>query len=367
MVRHGYTGCAPCHDDPSGGGILSAYGRSVGGLVMRTRYGEAPDEPAPADDFLLGSAELPAWLDLGGDVRGLWLASKVEGARTRHDWFLMQADLEAAAHVKSIIASASVGFAQTGGFGAAVTRAPKDNLVSRVHWAGYEFDETTGLIVRAGRMNLPFGIRNVEHTLFARVETGTGLDQDQQHGLAAAWSPGPFRAELMAILGNYQIRPDAYRERGYSGFLEWFPDKQLGLGASSRLTHRKLDPSYLRETWRQAHGLFLRWASGFEPLVILAEGDYVFRAPKGDYHRKGTVAYLQSDLEAVQGLHVLLTGEADHVGVHGTPFSWGAWFSQAWFFAPHADVRVDNVYQSVADATGRTDVLTLLVQLHAYL
>ena len=38
MIRHEYTGCAICHGDPTGGGVLTAYGRAQGDLLLRTRY-----------------------------------------------------------------------------------------------------------------------------------------------------------------------------------------------------------------------------------------------------------------------------------------------------------------------------------------
>ena len=123
MVRHGYSGCAPCHLDPSGAGVLTPYGRTVGGLVLRTRYGEDPDEAKPADDFLFGAVSLPPELMLGADARGLWVQSKVEGVHTRHDTVLMQVDLEAAVAIHHVIASASIGYAEGGAFAAAITRA----------------------------------------------------------------------------------------------------------------------------------------------------------------------------------------------------------------------------------------------------
>ena len=44
MIRHGYTGCTPCHTDPSGGaGALTEYGRAQSDLLLRMRYGEATD------------------------------------------------------------------------------------------------------------------------------------------------------------------------------------------------------------------------------------------------------------------------------------------------------------------------------------
>ena len=39
MIRHDYTGCATCHVDPSGGGVLTAYGSAQGDMLLRTRYG----------------------------------------------------------------------------------------------------------------------------------------------------------------------------------------------------------------------------------------------------------------------------------------------------------------------------------------
>jgi len=365
MIRHGYSGCTTCHQDPSGGGVLTPYGRSVGGLLLSTRYVDSEDTN-PADEFLFGALPLPESLMLGGDLRGMWLGTKLEGVEARHDAFLMQADFEAGFRYEHFLASASLGYAETGAFSATLTRAPEKNLVSRVHWVGYDF-ENLGMVVRAGRMNLPFGIRSVEHTLWARTLTATGLNDDQQHGVALAWSGSFFRTELMAILGNYQLRPDDYRERGYSGYFEWNPMTKLGVGVSSLLTHRNLDPAYFREAWRHEHGVFARYATPWDPLVLLSEIDYVFRSPKQDFRRKGVVGYVQADLEAFQGLHFLLTGEAHDVGVKGTPFSYGAWFSQQWFVAPHVDVRIDNVYQSLRDEFGSTDVLTLLAQAHVYL
>jgi hypothetical protein len=39
MIRHGYGGCPTCHADPSGGELLTAYGRVQSDLVLRMRYG----------------------------------------------------------------------------------------------------------------------------------------------------------------------------------------------------------------------------------------------------------------------------------------------------------------------------------------
>ena len=367
MVRHGYTGCVPCHQDPSGGGILTAYGRSVGSLVLNTRYGDEPEDGGTLGDFLFGAVKLPEPLMLGGDARFLGLVQKLENTAVRRYLFVMQADAEAAVRIGPVLASGSIGYAEDGAYAATITNAPEKNVVSRVHWVGIELDQPTGLVVRAGRLNLPFGIRNVEHTLWTRTTTNTTINDDQQHGVAVSWAPDKFRGELMAILGNYQIGPDVYRERGYSGFLEYWPLTTLGVGASSLVTHRELDPVYLKETWRQTHGVFARWATPWEPLVVLSEADYVLKSPKDDDKRKGFVGYLQADLELIQGVHFMTTGEMQNVGVHGTPMSWELWLSQVWFAAPHMDLRLDDIYQSNGSVDGRSSALEFLMQAHLYL
>jgi hypothetical protein len=48
MIRHAYTGCGVCHADPSGGEVLTPYGRAQSDLLLRMRYGGKKDEvPEP--------------------------------------------------------------------------------------------------------------------------------------------------------------------------------------------------------------------------------------------------------------------------------------------------------------------------------
>jgi hypothetical protein len=93
----------------------------------------------------------------------------------------------------------------------------------------------------------------------------------------------------------------------------------------------------------------------------------VLKSPKDDQKRKGFVGYLQADVELVQGVHFMTTGELQNVGVKGTPLSWELWLSQVWFAAPHVDFRLDDIYQSNADVNGRSSSLELLAQMHLYL
>jgi hypothetical protein len=366
MIRHGYTGCLPCHADPSGSGPLTAYGRAQSEILLSSRYGPASEEASPIAGPLWGAVHLPDDVRLGGDFRGAFLNSRQENGPINQRFILMRSDLYGDVKVWRLRAAGSLGYSQTGALDAAITRRPTDNLVSRDHWLGFELDEDGSWLARAGRMAIPFGLRNIEHTLWVRSTTRTDLLDGQQHGLALSVSKDWIRAEVMAILGNYQLRPDEFRERGYSAYVEFAPIKGLAAGLSSLLTRAQRDFRFRVTDYRQAHGLFARYVPA-TPLVFLAEGDWLYQSLTNNGHRAGYAAVIQGDWEPTQGFHVVFAGEAKNEGGPGEPSSYGAWASAVWFFMPHADVRVDNIFQTIGGASGDTSVFTVLAQLHVYL
>jgi hypothetical protein len=371
MIRHDYTACAQCHVDPSGGGPLTAYGRAMGEVLLRTQYGEhATDEsaePGAGAKFLWGALPLPEWLDLGGTWRIMSMTTRLGDAPLTNQIIYMQQDLNASINAGHWVASGSIGYEPKGGVYASITTGTEENIVSRYHWFGYRFDEEGTMLLRAGRMNLPFGIRDVLHTLTIRTATRTNIDDEQQDGVAFSYSGKNLRAEIMGILGNFQIRPDDYRERGYTGYLEWAPATSIAAGLSSRIAHVSLDPTSLTPMFRHAHGLFARWASPWKPLVLLSEIDYILDSPKDQPRSAGTQAMLQADIEPWQGIHYQLLGEAGDFGPRGYGASYSGWISFDWFFFSHMDIRVDGVFQSIAGPGLRQSAQTLLAQYHLYL
>lgn len=373
MIRHEYTACAQCHVDPSGSGPLTQYGRAMGEVILRTHYGshsvDEPEDPGKTGNFLWGAVPLPEWLDLGGSFRWMSLTRKIADTKLDDQFIFMQSDLSATVNAGRFVASGSIGYDPDGGLLAAITRGTDKNVISREHWVGYRLDEGQTLLLRAGRMNLPFGVRDVLHTLMVRSTSRTDVNDAQQHGVALSYSGEGVRGELMGILGNFQTRPDDYRERGYSGYVEWAPATTAAIGASSRIAHVALDPRALRPMWRHAHGVFGRWATPFRPLVLLAEADYVVDSIKDRPRDQGFVGMFQADVEAIQGVHYQLTGEAWDFGPHRNGFSESLWASFLWFFAPHADVRLDGIYRSLwgDEPVGRSSEGLLLVQAHLYL
>jgi hypothetical protein len=372
MIRHEYTGCSICHGDPTGGGVLTAYGRAQGDLLLRTHYstpkpGEEAGEPSRTAGFLWGAWEPPEWLLAGGSFRAATLVTKVLGqtpdqpVNTR--FIQMQADLRAMIRPSFFRAGGAIGFVHEGGLLASVTSAPSNNIVSREHWAGVAFKDDEFLL-RAGRMNLPFGIRNIDHTLWVRKATRTDINTGQEHGVSFAYNGESLRGEVMGILGNLQVHPDAYRERGVVGYLEYTLSPHNTVGVNGLFTSALLDIDSGTSRKRGSAGLFAR-SSPTLPLVLMAEGDALFDAYAGASMTVGMAGMVQADFEPKQGVHVLATGE---LRVDTTGTSAGGWLGAAWFFLPHADARFDAIVQSVA-IPGGSSVLgaSLLGQLHFYL
>jgi hypothetical protein len=360
MIRHDYTGCATCHVDPSGGGVLTEYGAAQGDILLRTRYGASAADPdvTPAAGFLWGAVKPPAWFLPSGSFRTLALVDKIGNAGFASQLILMQADLRAAIVTGGFRAYASAGVVNVDGSGASIS----GGLVSREYWAGWSFAQDA-LLLRAGRIDLPFGIRQIEHVFFVRQATRTDLNDTQQHGVSLAYSGGLIRGEIMAIAGNYQISPDAYRERGYSGYAEIAPLSNAAFGLSSLVTHAARD-IYLRlPNTRQAHGVFLRWAP-LRPLALLGEADLLVQSANS---ATGYATMLQADVEPTQGVHLIATGENMKEGGAVSGTSWSGWLGAGWFFAPHADVRFDFNKQSAALGKGHLSETALMLQFHVYL
>jgi len=238
MIKHGYSSCPVCHADPSGGELLTQYGRVQSDELLRMTYGKpsggsshsepkaprlvrnlelktdalsgaddegkdakpdekADDEEAPAaataeeaapdaaaapeqsssspGDFLWGLVKTPDWLLLGGSYRHLMVIRPSTQAK-KFSTFPMMADLYGQVQVGNFRVEGSLGVVRVG-VGSPYARAAQIttnqgdqwNLLSRTHWLGYDLADGT-ITLRAGHMNLPFGVRTIRS---ARTSTAS--------------------------------------------------------------------------------------------------------------------------------------------------------------------------------------------------
>jgi hypothetical protein len=355
MIRHGYAKCNACHTDPSGGETLTHMGRVESQLLLSHPWGGAPKLNDQAK--LLYGLDEPDSVRIGGSLRYMNLyAFESDAGPAEFSSFPMQADLYGWADLGAIQLGGSVGAGNvmvgTPHMRAAqVTSGEGLVLLSRNHWLGVELGEDA--MLRAGRLNLPFGVRIPEHVTWVREITRTDRESDQQHGLALSYWGGAWRAEGMLVLGNYQIAPDDFRERGYAGFAEYLLSSRLAVGVSSMILQSRSGPHFNpvgAKVLRHAHGVTARYSPMTE-LAILSEVDVL----KNTGSKFGFTALLQGDYEFTQGLHGILTvealdqGKADVDGAEdalgaGKPIV-GIWGGVNWFFLPHLDLRLEAVYR----------------------
>jgi len=340
VIRHGYTSCGECHQDPSGAGVLTDYGRAQAEILLAMPYKRSSDwEPGKEAGFLMGLVKLPSSVALQFDDRSLFIPEPGNFREVQ-----MQTDLRGHVRMgKKLRGYLDLGYANEGAEEAWVTNNTSGgNLVSRQYWLGYDLNRN--LFVRAGRMDLPFGLRTEEHFLYTNNSTGTDINADQETGLALAWNQDRYRGEIMGIAGNFQVSPDQFRERGVSGFLAMKVASRTEVGISALGTYTAMDVGTLQPRTRAMGGAFAR-AVPWTPLVLSAEADALVDVTAGT---TGVATYLQADLEPTQGIHVKGTGEfcSTDLGSAVNAVSAG-WLSGWWFITSRVDVRLDAAHGSL--------------------
>ena len=379
MIRHDYTGCGVCHVDPSGAGLLTEYGEAQSVLLMQMRYGapaQGDDAPSYAN-FAFGLLPMPDWLLTQVTFRGaeFWVSDTTPGtagspSTTVSDRMFIMMLLDARAELKLGIfrAAGSIGWGTTAFTlpAALLTNAADTSqLLSRDYWVGLQLDDNT--LLRFGRMNLPFGLRIVEHTAWVRANTQTDINYSQQTGLALAFDNGHVRTEVMGIVGNINVSPDAYRQRGFSGLVEVPVAERATVGFSALVTRAEVTAFAPSPGLHEVYAVFSRWAP-VQQLVLVAEGDVFFNNTLGTgVLQPNAATWLQLDYEPIQGLHIAPAVESlNTYGVRGTGL--GAWLTLDWFCLPHTDIRLDGVYRNQPSSTSpASNVFSFLVQLHTYL
>ncbi len=366
MINHGYASCTACHVDPSGAGQLTAYGRAQSDLIVRWHLNPEDvqsGEPSPTSGFLWGLLELPQWLNISGNIRGgaIGFGNTADLTQSQVRPLLMATDLNATVTVDRFVGHVSAGFGLRNVGPAAVISldgGPDVALVSREHWLGVKFLDDS-LVVRAGRIPVPYGLRNNEHTSWVRLLTRTDGNVSQQHGLSVFYGNELLRFEVMALLGNYQLRPDAYRERGYSGYFELAPLPTVAVGVSSKATYAGFDiDSKLKDAIHQSHGVFARW-SPVEWFTLMGEGNAMVNSQFASNLQVGETALVQADFIPIAGLHLVPALESTYLndGTQALP-SVGVWGSVAWYALPHTEFRIDTLYREsfalVAQTPGAT-------------
>ena len=176
-LAHQYTRCTPCHYSPTGGGLLTPYGRVLSRQELST-FGRLPEgteiktSGMREEAFIFGLLPREGFpLDAGINVRPSQLRLRLPDDSTIRRNLWMEADGQ--------VAFRKGHWTAYGEFGR-LTSDAETKFISREHWVSYERDD--GLAIRAGRFLPAYGLRIVDHSSFTRDELGFN-QVDQIYGV----------------------------------------------------------------------------------------------------------------------------------------------------------------------------------------
>lgn len=334
MIRHNYPNCVACHESPSGGGLLTAYGRTISTAVLSTWGSEKEARPFYG---MFDNKYTQNWLNIGGELRGVQLhTSNKENVTGK--FIRMRTGLEAAFRFMN--------FKFVSFFG----KQEEDNVVRGVstrHYLLYQaLDE---LSIRIGRFIPNFGLNIPEHILATR--RGLGFDEGSERDqLEVMWS-----GEKINISGSFsksvtteqkKKQEDAFATQvNYTFFDSYRLGANLWLGRENGKD-------------RQIYGV--NAAIGFTTsLYLLSELDYQLSFDK----KKGIFHFTKLAYEITKGFHVLgleefrksnLSDRKTLLNSHGLGFQW--------FPRPHFDFEaIWNKRRLVQQSDDYTDYAYLMM------
>jgi len=164
LSRHGYTNCNACHLSPSGGGLLTSYGRELSKEILSTwaREGE--------QYFAYGKISLNEKILLGAYLRTLQAFREDINTKTARI-ILMQADAEAGYNTEKWAGALTVGRQEIrSGLGS------NSRFFSRRHYIFYR--PTENMNIRIGKFLRFYGLNDPNHNLYVRKELNFGFDTE---------------------------------------------------------------------------------------------------------------------------------------------------------------------------------------------
>ncbi|MBI5139818.1 hypothetical protein HZA26_04425 [Candidatus Nomurabacteria bacterium] len=269
--------CTACHYSPTGGGVLTQYGReSIKELL--SHWGKEGES-----DFAYGVVQTPKFLSLGGDIRFLQTYHNNQFIQ-KADYYFMQADLDAAIKLgNNIVVVSTLGI-----------DALKE-IISRQHYILHSVSEH--MLVRLGRFFPAFGINTPDHAI--TIKKNVGFDHSQEtYNLELAWTYDNINAYVTGIFGRPD-KPWLARETGGTVNINFLVFEKYKLGLSYYYGTQANTSTHLYGPY----GIFRLT----QKIVWLTELDFQKRFSNTLTPQFGLVNYQKLDYEITQGLHLYLT------------------------------------------------------------
>jgi len=352
-----YTRCTACHYSPTGGGLLTPYGRLLSHRELSTTGGSgaapaAGEETNPHGEqaFLYGAlGDALGPVNLGLELRPSHLRVSFPGGHQDQN-LLMNLDLIGAVQRNGWTAYATAGREPA-------AHGEDARFISYEHWIGYQRDEGFG--IRGGRFLPAYGIRFADDSGFTRAYEDFD-HADQVYGVEVSDTMGPSLLQVALGAG----KAESFRlDDGHQAFsltgrwqLDLTPRTAL-IGSAAYRRASDLDPK---------SGL-VGAAFGFAPtsrLSIWTQVDASLQTHARGGH--SWIAVNETSFEAYRGLWLKFSPQLKTSG--GVPG-----FSELRRLVFEADLlprthwNVGVSYYHDHNHTFEVTTSTLLAQLHLYL
>ena len=357
QLSSGSARCNECHYAPAGGGLITTYGRDAIGSELSTFEGNGA--------FLHGKVSPPAWLAVGADLRGAFVANGVQdpnGAAVAA--FPMQADVGVRAAIpRGFSATVTVGYLGQIRDNDAIV--PDDNFqpntassfISREHFLSWQ-PASVGPYARMGRFYAPFGLRFLEHVFYTRRDLG--FDHlKETYNLSGGWIYPVWELHLTAFAPDF-VRHMGSDEKGFAAYSERrFLSDTLALGGQVRIADA---PGVTRYIYGALGKYYL------QPIrtLFLVELDVVHLNFDGDAVdlRTQMIGLAGFAVLPFRGVMVTVLGERNQVDVAVRDAAWTATDLMInWFPYPHFEVQAMGRLQFPA---GGEVAKTFFAQLHYF-
>jgi hypothetical protein len=162
-IRHGYSSCTTCHVSPSGGGLMTDYGRSLSKELISSNSYNNEEAPLHGALSFFRRPKILERLVVGGDAR--YLHRKYDSKTSEvEEKYWMQAQLRAGLIFEKIRLIGSLG------------NIENPRQTDKVEWVipeGYViFSPEQTISLRLGRFSPIYGLRLPDHNLWVKSEAG---------------------------------------------------------------------------------------------------------------------------------------------------------------------------------------------------
>lgn len=347
LSRHGYVNCTTCHLSPSGGSLLTPYGRELSKAALST-WGTKKEQYFAYNAFpALSKSERVL---VGAYIRGLQ-AYRMDETANEARAILMQADFDIAYNAPS--------WAITGSAGRQELRKGLESdsrLFSRRHYGIYRITPSHQL--RAGKFLKFYGLNDPNHQMYVRRFLNFGFDSES-YNLEYSYQGENISTFATAFLGNFKDPFALAKEEGMSLSASYFFYDKQKIGISLLRASDEISKRSVSGVW----GIF----SYHPQFFSIHEFDLQYKFIKNNSQKQnGFVTSNKFNYEPIKGLISFLSYDLANLNpaiISSKKLAYGAGLQL--FPRPHLEILTAWQKEEIVKLKVKSDLYSLMV--HFYL